>query len=183
MYYAMIDTLLGTCGIAWSDEGLTRIQLPERNVSLTEARMHSGRLLRHEDDLPPLASEAAGLLQDYAKGVGVDFSTLLLDFRNVSDFERRVYRALRAVARGQTVTYGELAARAGVPGAAQAVGTAMAKNPWPVVVPCHRVLAAGNKPGGFSAPGGLTTKQKLLAMEGVYLDGGMPTFPGLFDNP
>jgi methylated-DNA-[protein]-cysteine S-methyltransferase len=181
-FYHSFDTDLGTCGLAWTDGGLARVQLPDRDIAATEKRLASGGRMRWAGPLPGPVADAVNLLTQYAAGSEVDFSDIGLDDRAVPVFELAVYTALRRVPRGQTVTYGELAALAGSPGAAQAVGTAMARNPWPVVVPCHRVLAAGNKPGGFSAPGGLKTKYKLLAMEGVHLDGGTPLLPGLFDH-
>ncbi len=178
--YMLFETALGVCGIAWSEAGLTRVQLPDRDAAATAARLAKSAK-RAGGAVPAHATDAAELLADYANGEDVDFSGVFLDFTGIATFETAVYYALRKVGRGETVTYGELAGLAGSPGAAQAVGTAMARNPWPVVVPCHRVLAAGNKPGGFSAPGGLVTKAKLLAMEGVHLDGGEPMLPGLFD--
>ena len=178
--YMLFETALGVCGIAWSVAGLLRVQLPDRDAAATAARL-SRTARRAGGAVPALATDAAERLADYASGRSVDFSDIVLDFEGIAAFETTVYHALRKVPRGSTVTYGELAGLAGSPGAAQAVGTAMARNPWPVVVPCHRVLAAGNKPGGFSAPGGLVTKAKLLAMEGVHLDGGEPMLPGLFD--
>lgn len=179
--YHMFDTALGVSGLGWTDEGLARVQLPDTVPSSTEVRLARGGATRWPGLLPDSIRSAVDLMTRYASGEVVDFSILSLDITGVPVFERAVYDALRKVPRGQTVTYGELAMLAGSKGAAQAVGTAMARNPWPVVVPCHRVLAAGNKPGGFSAPGGLKTKEKLLAMEGVYLDGGAPFLPGLID--
>lgn len=178
--FMLFETALGVCGLSWSDEGLLRVQLPDRDAATTAARLAKGAQ-RAGTALPDFAADAAERLARYAGGDVVDFTDVPLDFAGLATFEASVYRALRRVARGSTVTYGELAALAGSAGAAQAVGTAMARNPWPVVVPCHRVLAAGNKAGGFSAPGGLKTKMKLLAMEGVHLDGGAPMLPGLFD--
>jgi methylated-DNA-[protein]-cysteine S-methyltransferase len=180
-HYHLFKTSLGTCGLAWSEAGLARVQLPEKHDATTEARFTKTDAEKWQSKLPESVANAVRLLTLYARGEAVDFSELVLDFGDMGSFERAVYSALRGVPRGETVTYGVLADLAGSPGAAQAVGTAMARNPWPVVVPCHRVLAAGNKPGGFSAPGGLKTKEKLLAMEGVYLDGGAPMLPGLFE--
>ena len=178
--YMLFETALGVCGLAWTETGLVRVQLPYRDVSETSARLARLGARRAGGTLPPMVNEAAERMVSHARGETVDFLDLPLDFSLIPAFEGLVYRHLRQVPRGRTVTYGELAAMAGSPGAAQAVGTAMARNPWPVVVPCHRVLAAGNKPGGFSAPGGLATKTRLLAMEGVYLDDGAPMLPGLF---
>ena len=111
-------------------------------------------------------------------GRRVDFSQLELDLAGVSDFHRAIYDAARRIGWGETVTYGELAEQVGSPGAARAVGQAMGRNPIPVIIPCHRVLASGRKIGGFSAPGGAVTKTRLLALEGVHLDKGTPLLPG-----
>ena len=103
----------------------------------------------------------------------------MLDLTGVGDFHRRIYDLTRDVGWGETITYGELARRVGAPGAARAVGQAMGRNPIPIIIPCHRVLASGGKVGGFSAFGGAVTKTRLLALEGVHLDKGTPLLPGL----
>jgi methylated-DNA-[protein]-cysteine S-methyltransferase len=120
-------------------------------------------------------------VQDYLAGARADFSAVAVDLAGVDEFRRTVYAALRGVGFGRTVTYGELARQAGTADweGARDVGDAMARNPLPVVIPCHRVLAANGKLGGFSAHGGTTTKLKLLALEGVHFDGGAPRLPGL----
>lgn len=104
-------------------------------------------------------------------GDSVDLSTIPLDLGPVPPFFRRVYEITRAVGRGEVRTYAEIAAAAGSKAATRAVGQALARNPFPIVVPCHRVIASGNAPGGFSAPGGLDTKARLLAIEGGSLPG------------
>lgn len=166
-------TAFGPVAIAWTAQGLARVRLLDGSTEPDFDR---------EGPLPPLAIEASRLLAAYFTGAPVDFSALVLDEAGLSPLDTAIYRELRHVPRGATVTYGELAARAGAPGAAQAVGGAMARNPWVIVVPCHRVLAAGGGLGGFSAPGGVATKRRLLKMEGVDLDGGTPMLPGLFDE-
>jgi methylated-DNA-[protein]-cysteine S-methyltransferase len=118
-------------------------------------------------------------VERYAAGKRIDFSMLALDLQGVGDFHRQIYEAARRVGWGETVTYGELARRVGSPGAARAVGQAMGRNPIPLIIPCHRVLASGHKIGGFSAFGGAVTKTRLLALEGVHLDQGTPLLPGL----
>ncbi len=166
-------TAFGPVAVAWTARGLSRVRLlAEANA----ADAGSGR----DGPLPPAVAEAVELLAAYFAGEVVHFSSLVLDETGLSILDVAIYRELRRVPRGVTVTYGELAVRAGAPGAAQAVGSAMARNPWVVVVPCHRVLAAGGALGGFSAPGGARTKRRLLRMEGVDLDGGTPMLPGLF---
>jgi methylated-DNA-[protein]-cysteine S-methyltransferase len=116
-------------------------------------------------------------LERYFEGERIDFGGVALDLSGVGSFQRAIYDAARALAWGETATYGDLARQAGSPGAARAVGQAMGHNPVPIIIPCHRVLAAGRKIGGFSAHGGALTKQRLLAMEGVHL-GGTPLLPG-----
>jgi len=148
MHYALFDTDLGTCAIAWTPRGIRRLCLPEKNTQALEARIG---------------------VKYHLGGNPKRFEGVRLDFDGTPPFHRAVYRALRRIPSGATISYGELASKAGSPGAARAVGQAMAKNPLPVIVPCHRVLAAKGKPGGFSAYGGTVTKARLLALEGVGL--------------
>lgn len=180
MPYRLFDTEFGACAIAWSDAGLTRLQLPEPTRAETEARIRRFDTEPAGEPLPGFAEEAIRALQMYFRGMPASLGTLPLDETRVSGFNRPIYRALRAVPRGTTTTYGDLARQIGQPGAARAVGMAMGQNPWPVIVPCHRVLAVGGKMGGFSAPGGQATKEKLLALEDVMV--GDPVLPGLFDQ-
>lgn len=180
MPYHLFDTAFGTCAIAWSEAGLIRVQLPEPTRAETEARMRRAGAEPAGMPLPEFAVDAVSALQLYLSGTPVSLDALRLDESFVSAFNGSIYRALRAIPRGKTVTYGELAKQVGQPGAARAVGMAMGRNPWPVIVPCHRVLARGRKMGGFSAPGGTTTKERLLALEGVVV--GDPLLPGLFDQ-
>ncbi len=178
-HYCLFETAIGACGVAWSDRGVTRLQLPERSHSDTERRLR-GRSAHGGAGLPPSAVRATiGLLERYFAGEPVDLSKVALDLSGVSPFHRKIYDAARALAWGKTATYGELAQRAGARDAARAVGQAMGKNPVPIIIPCHRVLAAGGKIGGFSAHGGTSTKQRLLALEGVHLAHGTPLLPGL----
>ena len=176
----LFDTAIGPCGVAWSASGLVAVQLPERDRAATERRLIA-KAGSAGAALPP--SEIASLVGDIARyllGERIDFSTAAVDLSTVDEFRRSLYQALRSVGFGNTTTYGALAKHLGLEGpeAARDVGAAMGKNPMPVVIPCHRVLAAGGKLGGFSAPGGVTTKQKLLALEGVHFDGGEPRLPG-----
>jgi methylated-DNA-[protein]-cysteine S-methyltransferase len=100
-------------------------------------------------------------------GEAADLDSIAIDMSAVADFDQRVYEVTRRVPRGQTTSYGEVAARLGDSGAARAVGQALGRNPFPLIVPCHRVLAAKGRPGGFSAHGGVLTKLRLLAIEGA----------------
>ncbi|MDX2204951.1 MAG: methylated-DNA--[protein]-cysteine S-methyltransferase [Hyphomicrobiaceae bacterium] len=179
MPYHLFDTAFGSCAIAWSDAGLVRVQLPEPTRADTEERIRRVGAEPSAMPLPACASDAVSALQMHLAGKAVALETLRLDETIVSTFNAAVYRALRAVPRGTTLTYGDLAKRVGQPGAARAVGAAMGSNPWPVIVPCHRVLARGARIGGFSAPGGAATKERLLALEGVVV--GDPLLPGLLE--
>jgi methylated-DNA-[protein]-cysteine S-methyltransferase len=180
-HYCVFDTAIGPCGVAWSGRGLTRLQLPESDRSATERRLNKGAV--RATGAPP--AEIAQLIADvqaYMSGRSVDFAAVEIDLTDVEPFESRVYAAARAVPWGQTVSYGELARRIDSPGAARAVGRALARNPVPVVVPCHRILAKGHRVGGFSAPGGTFTKERLLGLEGVRVETGTPLLPGLFEG-
>src|SRR5262249_30148212 len=147
--------------------------------SATEHRL-AGRGANSSAAEPPAAVRAAiRLLERYFAGEQVDLSGVALDLRGASPFHRKIYATARALAWGTTATYGELAQQAGARDGARAVGQAMGKNPVPIIIPCHRVLAAGGKIGGFSAHGGTTTKQRLLKLEGVHLGRGTLPLPGL----
>ena len=179
--YQLFETAFGTCGLAWTETGVSRVQLPEQDEAAAERRLQRYGATRSRAAPPAIVLEGMSRLQQYFDGAPVGFQSLILDMQSVTDFNCRIYAALRAVSFGKTTTYGALALSVGSPGAAQAVGTAMARNPWPVVVPCHRVLAAASNIGGFSAFGGAATKRRLLQLEGVDLDHGQSNLPGLFD--
>jgi methylated-DNA-[protein]-cysteine S-methyltransferase len=178
-HYHLFDTSLGTVGVAWSARGLTRLQLPESTPGATERRLRGRSSDMSAGEPPPRIRQAIAAVESYLAGKRVDFSPLVLDLSGVGDFYRRIYEATRRLGWGETATYGELAQRVGSPGAARAVGQAMGRNPIPLIVPCHRVLASGRGIGGFSAFGGAVTKTRLLALEGVHLGDGTPPIPGL----
>lgn len=179
MHYCLFDTAIGAVGVAWSADGITRLQLPEVNRSATQHRLRGHSASTAESQPPPKIARATEAVQRYMAGERIDFSGIALDLTGVGPFHRSIYETLRRVGWGETTTYGALARQTGDPGASRAVGQAMGRNPIPVIIPCHRVLASGGKPGGFSAFGGTVTKQRLLELEGVYLDGGAPLLPGL----
>lgn len=172
--YALFDTMLGPCGVAWSTSGITRVQLPEADALATEERLARWSPDIRKSEPIPLAARAIDELQGYFRGMKTDFAGVTLDLGACSPFHREIYATLRRVGWGETTTYGGLADRLGMPGAARAIGQAMGRNPVPVIVPCHRVLAAGGKPGGFSSFGGRVTKGRLLALEGVNLEPAAP---------
>ena len=178
--FAMFDTPIGRCAVAWSALGLTGVQLPEADEALTRARMARRFAPCGEAEPPPAVRRAITDIVALLGGTPnqpVDLSHIELDMDGVPPFYQRVYAAARRVPPGSTVTYGELAQRMGEPRSAQAVGQALGHNSFAPVVPCHRVLAAGGRPGGFSANGGIETKLRMLLAERAQFDG-----PGLFDD-
>jgi methylated-DNA-[protein]-cysteine S-methyltransferase len=163
---ALFDTALGRCGIAWGERGIVGVQLPE------PAGAERARLLRRFPDAieaspPPGVQQAMERIATLLRGEPADLDSIALDMAAIAEFDRCVYEATRRIPRGATRTYGEIAAEIGDPGAARAVGQALGRNPVPVIIPCHRVLAAAGRPGGFSAHGGVTTKLRMLAIEGA----------------
>ena len=177
MNYTLFDTPIGACALAWGARGLVGAQLPQASTAALRARMR-----RHYSNAVETAPPAAiqviiARVQGLLHGGRDDLADIELDMTGVPPFNRRVYAIARAIRPGATLAYGDIAARLGEPHAARAVGRALGENPFPIIVPCHRVLAAGSKAGGFSAPGGTRTKMRLLEIEGAPLGGA----PGLFD--
>lgn len=166
--YCLFDTAFGLCGIAWSARGLTRVQLPEADAAATRARLKTGGAT--EGEPPPALAWVLAAFGAYFDGAETDFSSLTVALpADTSGERRRIYDTARQLRWGETASYGEVAKRAGLPRGAQAVGQAMAANPLPIIIPCHRVLAAGDRLGGFSAYGGVLTKEKLLVLERARL--------------
>jgi methylated-DNA-[protein]-cysteine S-methyltransferase len=172
--YAFFDTPLGRCAIAWSERGVVGTQLPGSDDTATRRRILPALPDAVESTPPPSVAAAIDAITGLLSGAPDDLTTVPLDLDGVPEFHRRVYDVARAIPPGETRSYGEVAAALGEPGAAQAVGRALGNNPVPIVVPCHRVLAANGALHGFSAPGGIETKRRMLALEGA----GAPT---LFD--
>ncbi|WP_421867624.1 methylated-DNA--[protein]-cysteine S-methyltransferase [Pararhizobium sp.] len=168
--YHVFETAAGYCGIAWNAIGITRFQLPARSAEATERNILRRVPDAERGDPTPATREVIAAVQRYFDGEIIDFSRVALDLDGQDDFFRQIYQALRAIGWGHTTTYGTLAKALGAgPQAARDVGQAMAKNPVPLIIPCHRVLAAGGKVGGFSAPGGATAKVHMLELEGVHV--------------
>jgi methylated-DNA-[protein]-cysteine S-methyltransferase len=165
--YTLFRTAIGACGIAWGASGVVAVQLPEATESATLARLlrvHGGSAARRPAlELQRTIDDIVALLAGQPR----DLRYVRLDLAPVPPFHRSVYAIVRDIAPGQTRSYGEVAALCGDRHAARAVGQAMARNPFPIIVPCHRVLAAGGRSGGFSARGGVGTKLRLLAIEGA----------------
>lgn len=174
--YFVFETAAGFCAIAWSEAGIARFHLPSSTAEATERSLHR-RLADAEAATPPAdvmaVVEAA---KRYFAGEQVDFANVPLDLGAQDEFFMKIYAAARRIGWGQTTTYGSLARELGAgPEAARDVGQAMARNPVPLIIPCHRVLAAGGKIGGFSAPGGSTAKQRMLEMEGRPIEPSKPS--------
>ena len=170
--YCLFDTALGPCGIAWSEAGnsppaVAFLQLPEATPQITESRIARQSGARRSAGPPPEIAEVIAKVRRHLEGAVQDFRHITLDLDGADSFARQVYEAARKIPAGETRTYGELARTLGQPGAARAVGQALGRNPVPLIIPCHRVQAAGGRPGGFSAYGGRATKARLLAIEGA----------------
>jgi methylated-DNA-[protein]-cysteine S-methyltransferase len=164
-------TALGVCGVAWSLHGVTHFCLPEADGAAIARRLRECTDIRSEAKvLPAFVKRLLVSVKAHMKGDAQDFSDVPLVFAGASDFVQAVYRTACRIPPGSVLTYAELAAALGRPGAARAVGGALGRNPIPLLVPCHRIVAAGGKPGGFSAPGGLASKMALLECEGVALE-------------
>jgi methylated-DNA-[protein]-cysteine S-methyltransferase len=170
-HYLIFETASGFCGIAWSNVGITRFQLPTRSAEAAE-RILLRRVPGAEPGAPtPEVVEAVAAVKRYFEGEETDFSGFRLDLSDQDAFCKQIYAAARQVGWGRTTTYGTLAKELGAgPEAARDVGQAMAKNPVALIIPCHRVLAAGGKVGGFSAPGGSAAKIRMLELEGVHVE-------------
>ena len=173
---ARFSTPLGVMGLAWSEAGIVATYLPEPRGEDTLRRMR--RRFPHTPELapPPLVERAIEAIGELLRGARRDLREIALDLRDVTELHRRIYEVARTIPPGKTLAYGEIAERLGDKGLAREVGAAMARNPFAIVVPCHRVLGADGKLGGFSAPGGLETKLRLLSIEGVQMPGTLPLF-------
>ncbi|MGE0797017.1 MAG: methylated-DNA--[protein]-cysteine S-methyltransferase [Lautropia sp.] len=189
--YLFITTAIGVCGLAWHGERLVACQLPEAQLARTRRRLlvrlgvcvPSGSPVVAtavpESEWPPFVAAAAMRLVALLDGAVDDLADLPLAYDGIAEFDRRVYQVARAIPVGRTLTYGEVAAWLGMPGAARAVGAALGRNPFAPIVPCHRVLAAGARSGGFSAEGGVATKLRLLQIERARCG----SEPELFEAP
>jgi methylated-DNA-[protein]-cysteine S-methyltransferase len=165
--FAFFDTAIGRSVVAWGDHGIVAVQLPGANEPRARARLLRIFPDAREGSPPAGVERAIAGIAALLRGDRIDLSDIALDMTGVPDFHRRVYAVARTIPAGRTLTYGEIAQRLGEPGTAREVGQALGENPFPIIVPCHRVLAANGKLGGFSAPGGATTKLKLLRIEGA----------------
>lgn len=158
----LFDTALGRCGLVWSERGIVASLLPEASPARLARRHPMAQMV---NELPPHIAHAVQGVRALFAGEACDLSDIVLDERGIPEFRRQVHALTRAIAPGQTRTYGEIATALGQPGAARAVGRAEGDNPFPPIVPCHRVMGAGGEPTGFSAPGGVETKRRMLLIE------------------
>ena len=176
--FALFPTALGQCGIAWSEAGVVGVQLPEASESAARARLQRRHPQAAEAAPPPSVRAAMAGVVRLLAGEPEDLQSVTLDFAGLPELHQRIYAVVRAIPPGKTLTYGEVARAVGEPRAAQAVGQAMGRNPCPIIMPCHRVLGADGKMGGFTAPGGVATKRRLLEIEGATAVESLPLFGG-----
>ena len=176
--FALFNTAVGVCGIAWSERGVAGVQLPEHTEHATRDRLRRRFADASEAAPPANVQQAVDGIVALLRGEATDFSCVTLDLDAIPPFRQSIYAVLRGIPPGGTLSYREVASRLSDGSTARDVGEAMGKNPFPIIVPCHRVVAAGGKLGGFSAAGGATTKLRLLNIEGALL-GEAPT---LFDS-
>ena len=181
--FVLFETVIGCCAIVWSVRGIAGVQLPDRSEAATRTRLL--RRFPQALEAPPPAEVRRAIDDILAllRGERRDLSQVTIDIGAVSEFHRRVYEVARRIPAGETLSYGEVAERLGDRNLAREVAEALSQNPCPIIVPCHRILAAGGKPGGFSAPGGVATKLRLLTIEGAQPEGPEgPKGPMLFDR-
>ena len=176
--FAFFPTAIGMCALVWRGDAMIGAALPEADESIARARLVRRFSGAAEAEPPPFVVDAIDRVTRLLAGEAADLSPIPLDLSAADEFEQRVYAVTRAIPRGAVRTYGEVAAAIGAPGAARAVGAALGRNPIPIIIPCHRVLAAQGRSGGFSAPGGTETKFRMLAIEGAR----RPGDPELFET-
>jgi methylated-DNA-[protein]-cysteine S-methyltransferase len=175
--FALFETAIGHCAIIWSAHGVVGVQLPEVDARATRARTVRRFPAAQEEAPTPAVQRAIDGIVALLRGEPIDLTGVIIDNERTPEFNARVYAIARTIPPGQTLTYGEVAERLGDRLLAREVGTALGQNPCPIIMPCHRVLAAGGKTGGFSASGGVVTKLRLLTIEGAQ-----PNGPTLFDH-
>jgi methylated-DNA-[protein]-cysteine S-methyltransferase len=176
--YALFETALGACALAWSEAAIVGVRWPDANPATSRARLAQAYPGAVEAEPPAFVQAAMEAVARLLTGEKVEMADTPLDFGDAPDLHLRIYEVVRRIPPGKTLTYGEVARAIGEPHAAQAVGQAMGRNPCPIIMPCHRVLGADGKIGGFSAPGGAATKRRLLDIEGATSVEQLPLFGG-----
>jgi methylated-DNA-[protein]-cysteine S-methyltransferase len=175
--YTVFDTAVGRCGIAWGELGVLGVQLPEAREIETRRRLYQLFPEARELRPPPVIQGAIDGIAALLRGRAADLSEVRLDMTGVRPFDARIYDFARTIPRGETLTYGEVAAKLKASGAAHSVAQALARNPFMLIVPCHRVLEAGGYADRISPSGGSISKRRLLSIEGA----GRPGSKTLFD--
>jgi methylated-DNA-[protein]-cysteine S-methyltransferase len=176
--FTLFETAIGRCGIVWSERGIVAVRFPERGENAVRNRIARRFPNACEAEPPEKIQRAIDDIVALLGGKARDLRHIVIDLGDTPDFNRRVYEVARAIPPGKTLSYGEVAEQLGDRNLARDVAQALGQNPVPIIVPCHRVMAAGRKTGGFSAPGGVQTKLKLLSIEGAQLE----EAPMLFDR-
>jgi methylated-DNA-[protein]-cysteine S-methyltransferase len=177
--FTIFETPIGSCGIAWGPNGITGLQLPEATVALMRSRLRRRWSEAVESEPPQEIQRAIDRVRALLSGEAVDLGGIVVDLASAPEFHRKVYDVARTIPPGQTMTYGEIAKRLGVPHESREVGQALGRNPIAIIVPCHRVLGADGRMGGFSASGGVATKRRILELEGASAVAAGPLFEQL----
>jgi methylated-DNA-[protein]-cysteine S-methyltransferase len=177
--FALFETPIGTCGIAWGPRGIMGLQLPESSADGTRKRLQRRWSGATERTPPAGVQRAIDRVLTLLAGETDDLGDIPLDLEAAPDFHRKVYEVARTIPPGKTMTYGEIAKKLGAPHESREVGQALGRNPVAIIVPCHRVLGADGKMGGFSANGGVATKRRILEIEGASAVGAGPLFDRL----
>ena len=177
--FTTFATPIGDCAVAWNRIGLTAVWLPETSAARLRARIAKRIPGASEAPADAVVASAIAAITMLLHGERTDLGAIRIDDSRLDAFDRRVYAAARTIAPGRVVTYADLASRVGADASARAVGQSLGRNPFPIVVPCHRIVAATGELGGFSAPGGAATKRRLLTIEDARLEG----VADLFDDP
>jgi methylated-DNA-[protein]-cysteine S-methyltransferase len=177
--FILFDTPIGSCSLVWKDAAIVGLRLPEENAATTRARIQRRWPGAEERAPTPEMQAVIDRVLRLLAGESVDLRDVPLDFGDAPDFHKRVYEVARTIPPGQTMTYGEIARRLGVPHESREVGQAMGRNPVAIIMPCHRVLGADGKMGGFSATGGVAIKRRILEIEGAAALGAGPLFASL----
>ena len=177
--FTLFDTPVGTCSLVWKNETVIGFRLPEASPAATRTRIQRRWAGAQEQTPTPTMQQVIDRVLRLLDGERVDLTDVPRDFGDAPEFHQRIYAVARTIPPGQTMTYGEIAKRLGLPHESREVGQAMGKNPIAIIMPCHRVLGADGKMGGFSANGGVATKRRILEIEGAAAVSAGPLFAGL----
>lgn len=174
--FALFETPIGTCGIAWNGKGIAGFHLPLSTAEATRVRLQQRWKGAAESAPPPGVQRVIDRVLALLNGEAIDLADIPVDLADAPEFHRRVYEVARTIPPGRTMTYGEIARRLGAPNESREVGQALGRNPIAIIVPCHRVLGADGRMGGFSASGGVATKRRILEIEGASALSAGPLF-------